>query len=177
MPKRKQQAHRPGKSPRKAPGKTLSKSPRKRPSKPQTVDEVLQQTYFDPKQAGSFGGVETLTRTVHKRLGGVQSLKNIRKRAQDWLKTQDTYTLHKPLRKRFPRNRTVVYGIDDQWQADLVEMREWQKENNNYAYILTCIDVFSKFAWVRPVKRKTAEDVLQAFESILASTDRVQSVC
>lgn len=54
-------------------------------------------------------------------------------------------------------------------------MREWQAENGNYGYILTCIDVFSKFAWVRPVKRKTAEDVHQAFQSIFAKCDRVPS--
>jgi transposase InsO family protein len=152
--------------------KLQSPQPSQSPSQPQTVEAVLHQTYYDPKQAGSFGGVESLVQAVHKRLGGVQSLKYIRKRAQDWLKTQDTYTLHKPLRRRFPRNRTVVYGIDDQWQADLVEMREWQRENNNYAYILTCIDIFSKYAWVRPVKRKTAEDVCQAFESIFTASDR-----
>ncbi len=52
-------------------------------------------------------------------------------------------------------------------------MRQWQTENKNYAYILTCIDIFSKYAWVRPVKRKTAEYVLQAFESIFTSSDRV----
>jgi hypothetical protein len=68
-----------------------------------------------------------------------------------------------------------VYGIDDQWQADLVEMREWQGENRNNGYILTCIDVFSKFAWVIPVKRKTAEEIHQAFESILTASNRVPS--
>lgn len=142
-------------------------------SHPQTVEEALEETYYDPKQSGSFGGVESLVRAVHDRLHGAQSLKYIRQRAKNWLKTQDTYTLHKPLRRRFPRNRTVVYGIDDQWQADLVEMREWQAENKQYAYILTCIDVFSKYAWVRPVKRKTSEYVLQAFESIFTASDRV----
>ena len=161
MPKRKTQTPRP------------SQRPSKSPSQPQTVEEALQQTYYDPKQSGSFGGVESLVQAVYKRLDGVQSLKYIRSRAKDWLKTQDTYTLHKPLRRRFSRNRTIVYGIDDQWQADLVEMRDWQTENKKYAYILTCIDVFSKYAWVRPVIRKTAEDVCRAFESIFTSSDRV----
>ncbi len=149
------------------------RSPKTRPTSktsqsPQTVDEALQQTYYNPADPGSFGGVEALVRSVYNRLGGAQSLKYIRERAKDWLKSQDTYTLHKPLRKRFTRNRTLVYGIDDQWQADLVDMREWQRENNNYAYILTCIDVFSKYAWVRPVKLKTSEAVYQAFESIFS---------
>ena len=35
---------------------------------------------------------------------------------------QPTYTRHKPIRKRFKRNRVMVNGIDQQWQADLVDM-------------------------------------------------------
>jgi hypothetical protein len=141
-------------------------------AQPQTVEEALAQTYYDTKSAGSFSGVESLVRAAYDKLDGAQSLKYIRQRAKSWLRTQDTYTLHKPLRRRFPRNCTLVYGIDDQWQADLVEMRQWQRENKGNAYILTCVDVFSKYAWVRPVKQKTAKDVHQAFESIFTVSKR-----
>jgi hypothetical protein len=37
----------------------------------------------------------------------------------------DTYTLHKPTRRRFPRRQVVVYGIDHQWHADLVDTIFW----------------------------------------------------
>jgi len=82
------------------------------------------------------------------------------------LKSQDTYTLHKPIRRNFKRNATVVYGIDDQWQADLVDMQAWRKENRGYGYLLTCIDIFSKFAWARPLKTKSGDEVAEAFRSI-----------
>ena len=68
-------------------------------------------------------------------------------------------------------NRTIVYGIDDQWQADLVDMQEWRRENHGYAHLLTCIDVFSKYAWVRPLISKSAEAVRDAFEDIFAESD------
>ena len=141
-------------------------------SQPQTVEDALRDTYFDPKQPGSYGGLEQLVRTVHARLGGAQSLKYVRRRARDWLQSQDTYTLHKPVRHNFPRNKTVVYGIDDQWQADLVDMREWQRENRNYTFLLTCIDIFSKYAWVRPIKNKSGDTVCEALKSIFESSNR-----
>ena len=41
------------------------------------------------------------------------------------------------------------------------------KYNNNYKYILTVIDVLSKYAWVEPIKAKTGENLVSAFEKIL----------
>ena len=45
-----------------------------------------------------------------------------KKQVREWLQSHDTYTLHKPTRRRFPRRLVVVYGIDHQWQADLVDL-------------------------------------------------------
>jgi transposase InsO family protein len=137
------------------------------------LEEAFKDTYYSAENPGSYGGIEPFVRNVHQRLQGAHSLKYIRLRAREWLKSQDTYTLHRPLQRRFRRNRTLVYGIDDQWQADLVDMREWQRENHGYAHLLTCIDVFSKYAWVRPLKSKGGDAVRAAFEDIFGSDDRI----
>ena len=42
------------------------------------------------------------------------------KGVREWLTFQDTYTLHKPVRKSFLRRRVLVDRIDDQWQIDLI---------------------------------------------------------
>ena len=86
-----------------------------------------------------------------------------------WLSGQDTYTLHKPVRRRFPRRRVVVPGIDHQWQADLVDVSRLSTTNDGYKFLLTCIDVFSKYAWVIPLKNKTGASLIRAFETILQS--------
>jgi len=39
-----------------------------------------------------------------------------------WLEKQDAYTLHRPVRKRFHRNRYNVANIDDVWECDLVDV-------------------------------------------------------
>lgn len=75
--------------------------------------------------------------------------------------------LHKPARKFFKRRRVIIKGLDDLWQADLVEMNEYSKVNNNNKYLLTVIDAFSKYAWVMPIKQKTAEEVAKSFKLIL----------
>ncbi|GFT54097.1 uncharacterized transposon-derived protein F54H12.3 [Trichonephila clavipes] len=58
--------------------------------------------------------------------------------------TQDTYSLHKPVRYQFYRRRTLSYGINDLWQCDLVDVQHLSKHNNGIEFLLTIIDVFSK---------------------------------
>jgi hypothetical protein len=88
------------------------------------------------------------------------------KDVKEFLDTVDTYTLHKPIRKKFQTRRVYVKGIDDQWQADLVEMREFSDENKGFNYLLTVIDCLSKYAWAKPIKNKTAEEIINSFDKI-----------
>ena len=80
--------------------------------------------------------------------------------------------LHKPARKHFKKRRVFVRGIDEIWAADLVEMQEFAKENEGYRYILNVIDVFSKYAWMRPLKSKTGVEVADALNDIVKSSGR-----
>ena len=75
--------------------------------------------------------------------------------------------LHKPARRNFKRRRVIIKGLDELWQADLVEMGVYSSENDNYHYLLTVIDAFSKFAWTVPLKSKSGMDVTAAMQSIL----------
>ena len=95
----------------------------------------LQQRYYDPKRVGSYGGVAALRRVVPEQ------------DVERWLSEQDTYTLHKPVRRRFKRRCVVVGGPNQQWQADLVDMSRLKKVNDGTTFILTVIDVFSKLAY------------------------------
>ena len=79
-----------------------------------------------------------------------------------------SYTLHKPVRKRFPTAPTLVFGKDEQWQMDLVDMQKLSKWNKGYKYLLTVIDVFSKVAWAEPLKSKSTKDMLTALNRLVA---------
>ena len=65
--------------------------------------------------------------------------------------------LHKPVVRKFQRRKVMVRGVNATWAADLVEMQKFAKANKGYRYILTVIDVLSRYAWARPLKdKKTA---------------------
>ncbi|GFX69716.1 putative uncharacterized transposon-derived protein F54H12.3 [Trichonephila clavipes] len=70
------------------------------------------------------------------------------------------------VRYKFPRRATLSYGINELWQCDLVDLKHLGKHNNGFRYLLTVIDVFSKYARVNAQKMKTAEAVKNAFENL-----------
>ena len=65
----------------------------------------------------------------------------------------------------------LVYGRDDLWQANLVEMDTcnikgiW-KINKGIKYLLTITDAFSKFAWACAIKDKTSSTVVEPFKNL-----------
>jgi len=125
---------------------------------------VLETLYHDPSQPGSFGGVDALWRAVKR--ANVQGItKNDIKK---WLESQRAYTLHKPSRHKFERNAIRVYGVDEQFQADLADVSMLAHWNNGIHFWLTCICVFSKYAWVIPLRNKSATAVLTGFQRIFA---------
>ena len=63
--------------------------------------------------------------------------------------------LYKPVSRKFQRRRVNVNGIDEIWAADLIDMQAFSKDNNGIKYLLTLIDIFFKFVWIIPLKRKT----------------------
>jgi hypothetical protein len=84
-----------------------------------------------------------------------------------WLLKQDAYTLHRGVRKRFPRNPYSVNNINDVWECDLIDVQGLSKNNDGVKYLLSVIDVFSKFLHIVPLKSKTGKDATLAFQSIL----------
>ncbi len=77
--------------------------------------------------------------------------------------------LHKPVVKKFVRRRVFVKGIDEIWAADLVDMQAFADDNDGVKYLLTVIDVLSKYGWIVPLKQKTGLATANAFKRIFDS--------
>jgi hypothetical protein len=91
-----------------------------------------------------------------------------KRREREWMKGYSTYTKHRYARRRFPTKKVIVNGIDDTWQMDVVDMCSYSRTNNGYNRILVCIDVFSKFVWIKLLKTKAANPVAVAFREIIS---------
>ena len=121
----------------------------------------LKKFYLDPKFPGSYSGAYKF----------YQEGKNIHpkvtlKKVNEFLKSQDAYTLHKRTRKPKFR-RTLVFKPRDLWQIDLLDMQKYSKENDEYRYICVIIDCFSRYVWVKPLKNKTGKATVKALALLL----------
>jgi len=119
----------------------------------------LHDIYYDIDNVGAYGGVKQL-----QKKSNLPSAK-----VKQWLSKQTTYTLHKPLRRRFATRAYRVPGLNHLWQMDLMEMIPFARINKGNKYILTCIDVFSRYAYAQQLKSKSGVDVAKAMENILKS--------
>ena len=132
------------------------------------MDRKLKSIYYNPEHPAGFASVAKLVNA-----SGYSTAK-----VKAWLKAQPTYTLHRQARKRYSTRKYIVHKIDEQWQADLADMSLIAGENNGNHFILTVIDIFSRYAWARALKNKTATSVMAAFNSIFREgrvPDRIQT--
>jgi hypothetical protein len=113
------------------------------------MEKLLHTLYFNSSSPAYMAGLSSLLREAK-----LKNPKITKPQVEKFLQKYDAYTLHKPRRRTFPRNRVIPAGLDTDWQADLIEMGPFKKQNKNFRYILTCIDVLSKFAWAIPLKSK-----------------------
>ena len=120
------------------------------------TDAELKRRYRDPQQPGSLGGVARFAKAQ-----GIAV-----QRAKRVLAHELGYTLHKPTRRHFPTLRVLVFGPDEQWAADLVDVQQLKRQNKGVNYLLTVVDVFSKYAWVVPIKQNTGLQVASALTTL-----------
>lgn len=64
-----------------------------------------------------------------------------------------------------------MFGVDERWAADLVEVQNVGKYNSGNRYIRVVVNAFSKFAWVQPIESNTAMAVTEVFSKIWKRAD------
>ena len=61
---------------------------------------------------------------------------------------------------------------DNTWGADLADMQLISKFNKGFRFLLCVIDIFSKYAWVVPLKDKKGVSTVDVFQKILDKSGR-----
>jgi len=75
--------------------------------------------------------------------------------------------LHHLVRCNFQRRRTVVSGVDEQWQADLIDLPNPKLFTNGHTFVLIVVEKLYNLAWPEPLKNKTSKSFFKTFAKIL----------
>ena len=95
--------------------------------------------FFDKK---STAGPSALARTG----GGFKKLKNSSSILAD--------ERHKPIIRKFNKRKAYSQVKDNIWGVDLADMQSLSRKNKGIKYLLCTIDLYSKYAFVIPLKDK-----------------------
>ena len=76
--------------------------------------------------------------------------------------------LHKPIIRKFKKRKVYSSFKDNIWGVDLADMKSLSRYNKGIKYLLCAIDLFSKYAWVVPIKDKKSTSIVNAFKKIIS---------
>ena len=94
------------------------------------------------------------------------SIKNVEKQKQQ--QQQLAKEVFSPRITKFRRERIITLYKDETWSADLIDKSSLSKYNKNYKFILTVIDIFTKYAWAIPLKNKSGLSITNGFKIVLS---------
>ena len=138
----------------------------------QNVRDYLETKYNTTTSTGSYLGVDKFYRAI-KTEG---KIKVTRKQVEDFLKTQTEYTIHKGVRRKFPRRRAIIPYIGYMIEVDCAYMLQYKDKNSGYGYFLVAIDTFSRLAQTAPLKTLKGSEVSKTLEDLLTRFDKVERV-
>ena len=75
--------------------------------------------------------------------------------------------LHKPIIRTFKKRKVYSSFRDNIWGVDLADMQSLSKYNKGNKYLLCAIDLFSRYAWVIPLKDKKGTRIVSTFQKII----------
>ena len=99
---------------------------------------------------------------------GFQKLKNTTKSNSLILADE----LHKPIIRNFNKRKVYSQFKDNIWGVDLADMQSLSRKNKGIKYLLCAIDLFSKYAFVIPLKDKRGISIVNAFNKIIKQSNR-----
>ena len=131
-------------------------------------EQLLQILFYSPNT--QFTSIKSLYDQVKKR--GI-TYNEVKEFVQKQEATQ-LFKKQKRIKHYFPIVAKHKYEI---MQLDLIDMSDIASANENYKFLLACIDVFSRLAYIVPMKNKESRTVNDAIEEIIELTSPIKIQC
>ncbi len=135
--------------------------------KPQALPQIVhQENQQDPNHIPEER--ENVQNDISELYNNVKSAPSYSSKIAEFLRQNETSSVHKPIRRKFKRRKVKSFYPYDVCMADLAffNQPEYVRANGGIKYILVFIDVFTKMCFVEPMKDKYAITTLMAMEKI-----------
>ena len=130
--------------------------------------------YLEEKYGNSVSTKVKMEDELRKAFVGTK-VSELEKHLKEFIESQiDSKLLSRP-KNKIPNNFTIA-PLNFRWHIDLIDMKNYVVDNNSYAWILTCIDSFSRFAYVVALKTKEAEEVNEGMKTIFKMSKDIPKI-
>ena len=143
------------------------------------ADKVLRDNAYDIASNPEYDGYQRgLASMVYKFFdkkstgGGFKKLKNMTNSNSLILADE----LHKPIIRNFNKRKVYSQFKDNVWGVDLADMQSLIRKNKGIKYLLCAIDLYSKYAFVIPLKDKKGTSIVNAFNKIIKSNRKPNKI-
>ena len=126
-----------------------------------SLSERLKLTKLYRNGPAAFGSISNLVR-----LSGLS-----RTKVKQFLDSKASYTKYKNRIRKFPRLHVFARFIDDIWCLDLAQVDKLSQWNSHTKFLMVCVDVFSRFIRVEPMKNKSSESTKMAFIKLCSNSN------
>ena len=138
-------------------------------------DKVLRDKAYDIASNPEYDGYQrSLASMVYKFFNkkstgsSFKKLKNATKPSSSILADE----LHKSIIRKFNKRKVYSQFKDNIWGVDLADMQSLSRKNKGIKYLLCTIDLFSKYAFVIPLKDKKRISIVNIFNKIIKQSNR-----
>lgn len=123
---------------------------------------ILEKFWSDPR-INAYRGVQTFYDKLSQEFLGIQ-----REEVRKFIQNQPVHQLTQNTEQKITTPFRSVKP-NEMWFMDLIDMSQYEHQNNGIHFCLNVIDHFSKFAWSRPIKNKSAPVVMAELQQIMYS--------
>ena len=79
--------------------------------------------------------------------------------------------LHKPTIRKFEKRKLHSPFIDNIWGADVADIQLINKFKKGFRFLLCVVDIYSRYAWIIPLKYKNRITITNAFQKVLKESN------
>ena len=138
-------------------------------------DKVLRDKAYDiasnPEYDGYQRGLASMVYKIFDKKStgsGFKKLKTTTKPSSSILADE----LHKPIIRKFNKRKVYSQFKDKLWGVDLADMQSLSRKNKGIKYLLCAIDLYSRYAFIIPLKDKKGISIVNAFNKIIKQSER-----
>lgn len=133
------------------------------------MESRLSKYYYDHTSPYGYGDSSKLMKGFN-----INRKKKIKEsKVKEYLSGEETYTLHRNVRKKIKSAKIVAFAPDNIWQTDLCDMQKYSQYNDKNTFLLFVMDVYTRQLWVEPLLNKKPTTVASAFRAIMEGSCRI----